>query len=90
MFKVIPCRSKFLDKFFCWTINFEAKAHQVVVISFDRISSKKTDSLSLRLDMASEEIVLSKPVEQVFVYLNDSTRMSHEVLDVDVLELTAR
>ena len=37
--------------------------------------------------MASEEVVLSNPVEQVFVHFNDLT---HEVLDVDYLELTAR
>ena len=54
---------------------------------FDRVSCKKTDSLSLRLDMVSEEVVLSNPVEQVFVHFNDLT---HEVLDVDYLELTAR
>ena len=37
--------------------------------------------------MVSEEVVLSNPVEQVFVHFNDLT---HEVLDVDYLELTAR
>ena len=54
----------------------------------DRVSSKNSDSLSVRLDMASEEVVLSSPVEQVLlVHLNDST---HEVLNVDDLELIAR
>ena len=52
-----------------------------------RTPAKKTDSLSLRLDMSSEEVVLSNPAEQVFVHLNDLT---HEVLDVDDLELTIR
>ena len=37
--------------------------------------------------MASEEVVLSNPVEQVLVHLND---LIHEVLNVDDLELTAR
>ena len=37
--------------------------------------------------MASEEVVLSNPVEQVLVHLNDSAL---EVLNVDALELTAR
>ena len=52
----------------------------------DRVSSKNSDSLSVRLDMASEEVVLSNPAaEQVFVHLND---LIHEVLDVE--DLTAR
>ena len=81
IFKVTPCRSKFLHKFISWIITFEVKAHQVVVISFDRVSSKKkTDYPSLRLDMSSEEVVLSDPVEQVFVHLNDLT---HWVDDLD-------
>ena len=87
IFKVTPCRSKFLDKFICWIVTFPVKAHQVVVISFDRVSSKETDSLSPRLDMASEEAVLSNPAEQVSVLLN---YLTHEVLDVYDLELTAR
>ena len=52
----------------------------------DRVSSKNSDSLSVRLDMASEEVVLSNPAEKVFVLLND---LIHEGLDVDDLELTA-
>ena len=37
--------------------------------------------------MASEEVVLSNPAEKVFVLSND---LIYEVLDVEVLELTAR
>ena len=53
----------------------------------DRVSSKNSDSLSVRLDMASEEVVLSNPAEKVFVLLNELIR---EGLDVDDLELTAK
>ena len=48
--------------------------------------AKKTNSLSLRFDMASAEVVLSNPAaEQVFVHLND---LIYEVLDVE--DSTAR
>ena len=87
IFKGTPCRSKFLDKFICWIISFGAKSTSGSSHKFWSSLQQTNWYLSLRLDMASEEVVLSNPAEKVFVLLNELIR---EGLDVDDLELTAK